>query len=638
MEDQVIKILLIEDNPGDARLLRELLKDVSSVQFELEHATLLQDGLQHLQNQRFDIILLDLFLPDSRELKTFTTVYEGAKEIPIVVITGLDDETLAVKAVHAGAQDYLVKGQLTSELLSRAIRYAIERKRIEQKIQEQAALLNITTDAILVQDLDSHILFWNQSAERLYGWQAEEALGKKANRLLYSEAVPELETAQQMLAETGEWQGELHQVTKAGHTVTVASRWTLMRSADQTPISILVVNTDITEKKRLEAQFLRAQRLESLGTLASGIAHDLNNILTPILATAQLLQMKSLDTQHHHYQELLELLEINAKRGASLVQQVLSFARGVDGKRTNLQIKHLIREIRHIIHETFPKSIEVRIDVPSDLWAIAGDATQLHQVLMNLCVNARDAMPDGGTLKISAKNLLIDENYVRMNLDAKAGAYVVIAIADQGIGIPFEIVDRIFEPFFTTKELGKGTGLGLSTVLGIVKSHGGFIEVSSQVGKGTEFRVFLPAFEVNDRPEPKDEVEVNTGDNELILVVDDEAAIREVNKASLTAYNYRVLTANDGIEAISLYAQHRDEISLVLIDIMMPTMDGATAIRTLQRMNPEVKVIAMSGILSSSKLTPDVNSGIQGFLPKPYTARELIRAVNGVLGEEPSLL
>lgn len=630
MDASALHILLIEDNAGDARLLREFLLEVPSVQFEMEHSCLLSDGLQCLQQARFDIILLDLFLPDSRNLATFVEIYQHAEPTPIIVITGLDDETLAVKAVQMGAQDYLVKGKLSGELLARSIRYAIERKRTEQKIHEQAALLDVTSDAILVQDLDRQILYWNQGAERLYGWKAGEVLGKSTSHLVTEQAFPQLETAEAVLSQTGEWQGELQQLTKADQVITVESRWTLMRTADHTPKSILIVNTDVTEKKKLESQFFRTQRLESLGTLASGIAHDLNNILTPILAAAQLLQMKAPDP---HSQELLQLLEGNAKRGAALVNQVLSFARGVGGKRTTLQIKHLVREIHQIVLETFPKSIEVRTDVPQDLWTVSGDATQLHQVLMNLCVNARDAMPDGGILKIAVENFLIDENYTRMNLDARVGAYTVITVSDEGSGIAPDILDRIFEPFFTTKEVGKGTGLGLSTVLGIVKSHRGFIDVSSQAGKGTQFRVFLPAIVATEIHEPED-LDVMPGNNELILVVDDEAAIREVNEASLSAYNYRVLTANDGIEAISLYAQHKHEISLVLLDMMMPAMDGITTIRTLQRINAQVKIVAMSGLASSTALAAATDINVQGFLAKPYTAKELIKTIHGALRAE----
>ena len=631
MSQETIKILLIEDNPGDARLLQELLKDVISLQFQMEQIDCLSRGIQRLNEQAFDVILLDLSLPDSQGLETFVQLQRQVRDVPIVVITGLNDETLAVRAVQEGAQDYLVKGQVSSDVLARSIRYAIERKRTDQKIREQAALLDVATDAIIVRDLNHRILFWSKGAERLYGWQAEAAIGQSIDELLYKSAASAFQAAHERLLQAGEWYGELEPVTQAGRAIVVASHWTLIRDEQDQPKSVFTVSTDITEKKQLEAQFFRAQRMESIGTLASGIAHDLNNILTPILLTAQLLQMKLTEIDPRSRQ-MLKMVETNTKRGAALVTQVLSFARGVEGNHTVLQIRHLIREIQQIIHETFPKSIEVQHDLASDLWTVSGNATQLHQVLMNLCVNARDAMPNGGTLSILAHNFLVDENYARMNLDAKVGTYSVVTVADTGAGIPPEIVDRIFEPFFTTKEVGKGTGLGLSTVLGIIKSHGGFVEVNSAVGKGTQFSVFLPTVNATE-PLEETESEIPSGQGELILVVDDEAAIREIDRASLETYDYRVITAQDGIEAIALYAQHRDEIGLVLVDMIMPTMDGATTIRTLQKINPQIKVIATSGLVTSPQAVTAVDADIQAFLVKPYTAKELIKIVNQVLNQ-----
>lgn len=628
MDNQTINILLIEDNPGDARLLQELLREAVSIPIDVKQVTRLSQGLKAIAEFNFDIILLDLFLPDSQGFTTFQQVRAESRELPIIVTTGLDDETLALRAVQEGAQDYLVKGQVSGELLVRSIRYAIERQRAEQKIREQAALLDIATDAILVRDLQNRILFWNKGAERLYGWTYEEAIGKTTPELLYKGVPSQYDSAQQTLMINGEWQGELNQITKAGREIIVESRWALVRDQDNKPKSILVVSTDVTGKKQLEAQFFRAQRLESIGTLASGIAHDLNNILTPVLATAQLLQMK-LTNLDERSQQMLQVLEANAKRGAELVKQVLSFARGVEGKQTTLQVKHLIREIHQIVQETFPKSIHVITEVPGQLWTTTGNATQLHQVLMNLCVNARDAMPSGGTLKIFAENLTVDATDARMNFDAKAGKYIAITVEDTGSGIPAEILDRIFEPFYTTKEVGKGTGLGLSTALGIIRSHHGFVTVSSTLGAGTQFKIFLPAVMAMSR-RTINTPEALIGRNELILIVDDEAPVREVTKTSLETCNYRVLTAQDGVEAISIYAQHQDEIDLIIVDMMMPSMDGPTTIRTLQKINPDVKVIAVSGLLSNYE-PQTAQFGLQSFLPKPYTIEELLKAVDETL-------
>ncbi|WP_260446363.1 ATP-binding protein, partial [Nostoc sp. UCD121] len=392
--------------------------------------------------------------------------------------------------------------------------------------------------------------------------------------------------------------------------------------------SILSVDTDITEKKQLEEQFFRAQRLESIGILAGGIAHDLNNILTPILAAAQLIQGKFFQDEER-FGQLLALVESNAQRGAALVKQVLSFARGYKGERIIIQVKYLISEIIQIVKETFPKSIELSTIIPEDTWPITGDTTQLHQVLMNLVVNARDALPDGGKITISVENKFIDEAYTRMNLDAQVGHYIMITVADNGVGIPPEILDRIFEPFFTTKEINTGTGLGLSTVLGIIKSHAGFIKVSTNVGKGSKFDLFLPAVEATQAFKIED-LDVVPGEGELILVVDDEAQIREIAAIILENYNYKILAASNGIEAIALYAQYKHQINAVLMDIMMPEMDGITAIRTLQKMNNQVQIIACSGLNSMEIFAQASDANVKAVLSKPYTAKELLKSLHNL--------
>ena len=505
------------------------------------------------------------------------------------------------------------------------IEEAAERKRAEEKIYEQAALLDKAHDAISVLDLEQRLIYWNKGAEHLYGWVAEEIVGKNADELLYKEESPGRVEAKKSVIEKGEWTGELHEATKDGKEIIVESRWTLVRDDAGKPKSILVISTDITEKKKLEAQFLRAQRMESIGTLASGIAHDLNNVLTPIMLSLQLLKDKFIDEES---QKLLDILERNTKRGSDLIKQVLSFARGVEGERTPLQAKHIINEIKKVAKETFPRNIEIRTDMPRELWTISGDATQLHQVLMNLCVNARDAMSNGGLLRISAENLFIDEYYAHINIEARIGPYIVITVSDTGTGISSKIMDRIFEPFFTTKEHGKGTGLGLSTALGIVKSHGGFITVYSEVGKGTTFKVYLPAITTNETLKAEErQLELTTGHGELILVVDDENQIREITKKTLETHGYRVITANDGKEAIALYSQHRDEIKVVLMDMMMPVMDGSASIQELHKINPNLKIIAVSGLAEKDKLVKvDVN--VQAFLTKPYTTEKLLKTIS----------
>lgn len=529
---------------------------------------------------------------------------------------------------HLGTQLAIAIQQ--SELYQQVQTELDERKRSEEKIRQQAALLDITSDAIFVLSLDNQILFWNKGAEQLYGWPLAEAIAMNADELLDPNA-PHTQKLPDNITETGNWQGELYHITKDGKEILVDSRWTLMLEAGQ-PQSILVVNTDITQKKQLERQLLHIQRLESLGTLASGIAHDLNNILTPILSVSQLLQLKLPDA-NETVRHLLKLQETNVRRGAALVKQVLSFARKTEGKRAVLQVKHVISELKQVINETFPKLVKLQATTEAHLWTVSADATQLYQVLLNLCVNARDAMPDGGTLSISAENVMVDQDFAQTIPEAQAGPYIVITVSDTGTGIPPAIIEQIFEPFFTTKDLGKGTGLGLSTVVAIIKNHGGFIDVRSEVGQGTQFAVYLPAVQTSETQQPKD-LRLFEGHGELILVVDDEVAICEMNKALLEAYNYRVLTAHNGIEAATLYMQYRDKISLVLMDMMMPDVDGLGAIRKLQALNPSINVITVSGLISADQTNETVDMGIKASLSKPYTTQELLKKVHSVLTDQ----
>ncbi len=511
-----------------------------------------------------------------------------------------------------------------------------QRKSAESRIAEQAALLDIASDAITVRDLEHRILFWNKGAERIYGWESGEVLGKSVVDLLFDGSCPEFVEAHRVLNEHGNYKGEMQQATKSGKSIIVECRLTLVTDDHGKPKSILAVTSDITEKKRFEAQLLRAQRMESIGTLAGGIAHDLNNVLQPILMALQILRMRFPDEKS---QRLIDTLESSTERGSNLVKQVLSFARGQEGERTILQIRHIVHEIEKMVKEAFPKSIEFRTNFPRDLWNVMGDFTQLHQVLMNLCVNARDAMPEGGTLEISGENLIIDENYAKMNIDAGTGPCVVISVSDDGEGIQPALIEKIFEPFFTTKEPGKGTGLGLSTSFSIVKDHGGFIHVYSDPGKGTTFRIYIPAVETSETRsvELMRSSDVPLGKGETVLVVDDEASIREITRSTLETYGYKALTASDGAEAVSIYSVHRDEIRVIIMDMTMPIMDGQMSIRALRRIDPEVRVIFVSGFKDASRLAESYAHESDVFLSKPYTAETLLKTLRGVISGEKEM-
>lgn len=503
----------------------------------------------------------------------------------------------------------------------------------EAQIREQARLLDLAQDAITVRCMEDRIVYWNHGAEKLYGWTAAEVRGKEAYRFLYKDEPATAAMARASLLENGKWTGECKQICKDGGQVTVRSRWTLVRDDEGAPKSILIIDTDLTEQKKIEEQFLRAQRLESIGTLASGVAHDLNNILAPILMGAAVLRRTELPKED---EAILSTIETCAQRGADIVKQVLTFARGTEGARLLLQPAHLINDMAQIAEGTFPKTIRVRTDYLQSLWPIEGDPTQLHQVLLNLSVNARDAMPAGGALTISAKNFPVDEHYASMTPGAKAGPHVLFEVRDTGTGIARPIIDQIFDPFFTTKELGRGTGLGLSTVIGIVKSHGGFMTVESEIGRGTIFKVYLPARidAVGTLAESESAI-VPTANGELLLIVDDERTILQVAKELLEGHGYQVLTAGDAPEALAIFALRKDEIKLVLTDLAMPLMDGIALIRTLRKMKPDVCVIASTGQGSREQGGHDLPGlNVRACLTKPYNKEMLLTTLHDILSPQ----
>ena len=507
------------------------------------------------------------------------------------------------------------------------------RKATELQLRDQNEILSNSKEGVVIVNLANAVSLWNRGAEETFGWTSAEALGRPPEEMLGVVDPGVLALVHDAVERDGFWNGELRTKTRKGRELVVSCRTTLVRDAKGLPRARLSFLADVTEKKLLEKKFLRTQRLEAIGTLSSGIAHDLNNILAPMLLFAPFLKEKLTDPKDH---ELLTMIEQGAQRAAHIIKQLLTFSHGIEGERGTVQTRHLLKEMLAIMRETFPREIEVVEKIPADLWPINADATQIHQVLMNLCVNARDAIHASGKITLAAENVIIGKNDVAVPKTAIPGVYVRLSISDTGEGIPQENLDRIFEPFFTTKEIGKGTGLGLSTTLGIVKSHGGFVTVYSEPGLGTSFKVYLPAVagvaDVAKNAPPA----TRLGKQELILIVDDEAAIRHALNLALESSNYRVLLAANGREAVSLFLANRQSVRLVLTDIMMPGMNGAALIRTLRALEPRLHVVALSGLHDKDRREELAALGVTRTLAKPCSADEILEAVQRELTQAVS--
>ena len=509
-----------------------------------------------------------------------------------------------------------------------------ERKFSEEQILFQASLLDQVPNAVIATDLEGKILYWSKYAEELYGWKKEDVLGLNIiDTVVPAGAEQKAMHIMKTVTETGQWDGEVIPKKKDGATFPAQLKISPIRDERGKILGHVSVVADITEKKTLENSLLRAQRLESIGTLAGGIAHDLNNILQPILLSVQLLKP---GISGKKYERILNVVESSAERGADLIRQVLSFARGVESSKQTLNIKYLVSDVLKIMKETFPKSITIKTYSDKDIQNIKGDFTQLHQVILNICVNARDAMPGGGELVISTRNMRTDEYGTSLYSDIDPGEYVEITISDTGSGIPPDVMDKIFDPFFTTKGQDMGTGLGLSTAYGIIKEHGGHIYAESENGRGCKFFIFLPAIPAKARQESQAFEDVNAVPvkSGTVLIVDDEPAVLDITRAILEEFGYKVLTANNGHEAFDVIADRKKSIDVAIVDMMMPVIGGKTVIRSLKKKRPSLKIISASGYQKEHELVNMEENPPDAFLHKPYSAETLLRTLDEVLGKE----
>jgi len=631
-EKKAVRVLHLEDDENDKLLVQEMTR-ADGLECEFTTVQTRGDFETALHQNGFDLIISDYSMPSFDGLSGLSIAHELSPKTPFIFFSGTIGEESAVNSLKKGAADYVTKQH--PHRLVPAIRQALHHvedhallQQTEQKNREQAELLDKATDAILVCDLNNRIVYWNESAGRIYGWTEAEAIGKDMMEILFHGKPPlQIQEMMKSVDERGEWTGELQELTKDNKPVIVQGRATLIRDEDRQPKSLLLINTDITERKQLEEQFLRSQRLESLGVLISGIAHDLNNALAPVLLGIDMLRASPDEKEN-----ILRTMQSSAKRGADMVKQVLAFARGGDTHKSLIHAEPLVKEMGKIITDTFPKNIDCQVKLSRELWPVSGIPTQLYQVLMNFCVNARDAMPDGGTLTLATENVRLDDAIAASQPDAKPGNYVCVSVTDTGTGISAGQMEKIFQPFFTTKSPGKGTGLGLSTSLSIIKNHGGFLTVHSEVGHGTEFKFYLPAvIEVLPAATPK-EPPLPTGNGECVLIVDDEAIVLVIARTALENYGYRVLTAAGGLEAITCLSEKHDAVDLVITDLNMPLMGGTTTAIALRRINPDIKIIFAG---DSEKEAEDVREKVKAdaFISKPFTVEKLLTGLHMALAQ-----
>ena len=642
-----VRILHLEDNPADGDLIRATLEQ-AELPCEIYRVVAREAFIAEIGVGDYDLILADYNLPAFDGLTALTLARARRPEIPFLFVSGFIGEEAALESLKNGATDYVFKHNFAR--LAPAIRRALEaasvrreRESAEAALQEREATLRSFFDTAPFQ---MGLLEWRDGAViHLSGNAATVKFLKVPPEAIQHRFLRDLGLPTQVeLRATTHY--EQCQRDKRAVELDYSFAWlgqmrhfavTLSPVAcnEGHPSRCCYIAEDVTEKKQLERQYLRAQRLESVGTMASGLAHDLNNVLAPIVMALRLFRGKLPDPED---QDLLTNLESSARRGADIIRQVLTFARGVEGERQPVALSRLIGELERIIRDTFARSIQLENRVAADLRPILGDSTQLYQVLMNLCVNARDAMPAGGLIRIEARNLQLNADATRSHAGARPGEYVRISVADTGIGIAPELIDKIFDPFFTTKDLGHGTGLGLPTTLSIVKSHGGWITVESEPGRGSEFHVFLPASrDAAATPAEATPPEQPRGRGELVLIVDDDPAMRQVARSTLIKAGFQVLTADGGKEALDLIETHRQRIALVLTDMMMPRMDGPELIAEIRKLASPIPIITMSGLVESRPATgqPALASA---FLDKPFTAESLLQAVHAALhGSQPSL-
>src|SRR5579859_406760 len=652
--NEKIHVLLIEDNGVDARLVKGMLEHDESDIFTLNHVSTLEEGLRFLEpGSRYQVILLDLWLPDASGLQALRRVIPLAENASIVVITGLEDEELGIAALREGAHDYVIKGQVNNGQLRRILRFAIERRRlygelraeIKQRTQVQHALqlseqryrlLSETAPiGILLTDEQGRLIDANKEALRMFGFERKEFIGEKNEILLpggvrcfYYEqrsTYPKEPPARPMGLGM-----ELFARRKDGTEFPVEIGLGPLVTNDGVLVASTIV--DITERKKMGQQRHLSQRMEAIGKLSGGVAHDFNNLLAVILGCSDVV-LEALPPDHPAIRKI-EMIRKAGASAADLTRQLLAFSRQQMIQPRVLEFKEIVEQTQALLHRLLGENIDFKLSLDPSLGRVKADPGQIEQVILNLAINARDAMPHGGCLTIEARNVELDDSYKLEHQVVSSGPYIMLGVEDTGCGMDHDTQARIFDPFFTTKELGKGTGLGLATVYGIVKQSGGYIWVYSELNKGTLFKIYLPR--VNDPVQPVQQTEQVAPvlhACETILLAEDSASLREMAREYLESLGYAVLEAASGVAALQVAKEFDGTIHLLLTDVVMPEMSGPELARRMTTLHPETKIIFTSGYTNDAITRQGVLNPSIAFIQKPYRPKALARKIQEVLAE-----
>lgn len=519
----------------------------------------------------------------------------------------------------------------------------VERRRAEEELRDTneklQALIKASPVAITLLDKEGKVTLWSPAAEKIFGWSEEEVIGRRLPVVPKDKDAEFEQNLEIVLGGQSITDLELSRQKKDGSQIDISLAVAPLLNKEGETYGVAGIMTDISERKRareeqqrLEAQLQHAQKLEAVGTLAGGIAHDFNNLLQAVQGYAEilLLDKEEGDPGHRGLREIVRA----AKRGGELTQQLLAFSRKIESKLRPVDLNMEVDKMRKMLERTTSKMIEIELRLAAGLKIVNADPTQIEQILVNLAVNAKEAMPDGGKLLIQTENVMLDEDYCRTHAEARPGEYVLLRISDKGHGMDKETLENIFDPFYTTKGFAEGTGLGLAMVYGIVKSHGGLIECSSELGRGTTFKIYLPITEQEIESEKATVTDMSKkGGTETILLVDDEDFIRNVGERTFTKFGYSVLNASDGKNALELYRKEQDQIGLVILDLMMPGMNGRRCLEELLKVNPQAKIIVASGYSDIGPMKESIEAGAKSFIGKPYQMRQLLKLVRDVLDE-----